>query len=627
MSLRHRPAIAALCLALSAPTFAGTPAVPAPLQCELTPSKPGAPRADVKTREAAHKGFTFLAKASQEWTAKNNCFGCHVQAVTLEALSAAKKQQYDVDPKDIAAMVKALKLGVTAGGRVTGVAFQGSAWARYDQFVSENQMAELLKYAKELTQLQAKDGSIPDDDARLPVTGGTMQTTFQAAQTWRQAFGRTADEKWLPPLRQAEAFLSAKSAKWSTTGTDVYLQEINFALLGLVASGATRTEASSLRLQRMLLERQRKDGGWGLNKEHSDAFATGQTIYSLKMAGYSDSDPTIARGMNYLVGAQDASGAWRTYKSDQGGAEKAETMWAVLGLVTVDVASVAVKGLTDGQHVEPKMPLEIEASDNQAGGIQKVELMVDDLSVKVACGASLKHTLDTSKLSIGKHVIDVLAVNGKGKESRRRFEVYAGDVFLTQVGAQFDERTQATVVSLRNITPDSEKAGAVELEVWSVSEGSDPTPKARVFTTSRKGEQGGLSFSWDGQASDGKTKLPRGRYLAKVSFKDAEGKLRQSESTLFFQDSEDVQAKKFGQVEGQISTKGGTLSANTEMELLDDAGKVVQRTHTNEQGNYRFKNVNEGKYKVRARKDGFGQAESDVTTAPMAAPAKASMAL
>ena len=80
------------------------------------------------------------------------------------------------------------------------------------------------------------------------------------------------------------------------------------------------------------------------------------------------------------------------------------------------------------------------------------------------------------------------------------------------------------------------------------------------------------------------------------------------------------------QVEGQISTGVGN-SANTEMELVDDSGKVVQRTHTNEQGNYRFKNVNQGKYKVRAKKDGYGSAESDVQAAPASAPAKASMKL
>src|SRR5688572_3140390 len=138
--MRRRPVIAALCFALSGPSFAAAPAVapavaparaPGPaatLKCEATPTKATGSRGDAKSREAAHKGLMYLSKASQAWTQQHKCFGCHVQAVTLEALTVGKKHQYDIAPADIEAMVKALKLGVTAGGRVTGVAFEGSAW-------------------------------------------------------------------------------------------------------------------------------------------------------------------------------------------------------------------------------------------------------------------------------------------------------------------------------------------------------------------------------------------------------------------------------------------------------------------------------------------------------------------
>ena len=43
------------------------------------------------------------------------------------------------------------------------------------------------------------------------------------------------------------------------------------------------------------------------------------------------------------------------------------------------------------------------------------------------------------------HLIDLVATNAKGQISRRRFEVYAGDVFLTDVGARFDEHRVAVV--------------------------------------------------------------------------------------------------------------------------------------------------------------------------------------
>lgn len=623
-----RSALAALCLALSTPALAGSPPAPQSpsdtVKCEVQPPQVAASKGDPKVREAAHKGLSYLSRASAQWTTEHKCFGCHVQAVTLEALTAGRHHQYDVAPKDIDAMVKALKLGVTAGGRVTGAAFEGSAWARYDRWVDSKFTDDLLRYSQELVSLQASNGSIPDDDARRPITGGTMQTTFQAAQTWRQAYARTADQKWLSPLRKAESFLTSTSAQWQRSGADVYLQDINFALLGLTASGVGRAEPGSLRLQRMLLERQKQDGGWGLEKGPSDAFATGQTVYALKLAGYSDSDAPIARAMRYLVRHQDASGAWRTYRSGQGGTDKAETMWAVLGLVTVDVASIAVKGLVDGQHVTDTMNVQVEAMDNQAGGIARLELLVDDLPVHTACGGKFSYAWRTAGLKDGKHVLDVVATNAKGQTSRRRFEVFSGNVFMTQVGANFDEASQRTLVTLRDIS-DPSAGGSIELEIWDVGEGSEAKPRSKVFSTTRKGQGGAVELAWDGKGSDGKAK-PRGRYLAKLAYRDTAGKVLQSESALFFHDSEAVQRQRYGEVEGQLSLKAGKGdSANTLVELVDDEGRVVQSTVTTEQGNYRFKNVDKGKYRVRARKEGFRDLEQGVTAEPAAPAAKAVM--
>lgn len=620
-----RPVLATLGLFAASPALAG---VMAPATGPACAAPKRSPEQQYKgadhVRAAAARGLSYLSSSSQAWTAQHRCFGCHVQAVTMEALSVGKKHQYTVDNRDLGAMVRALKLGVTAGGHTTGIAFEGSAWARYDQWVGNNETDQLLRYAKELQGVQAQTGAINDDDRRLPVTGGTLQTTFQAAQTWRQAYARTADAKWLPPLRRAEHYLAAQLSTWQGRKGSVYLQDLNFVLLGLLASGVTRTEASAQGLVKMLLARQNADGGWGLDSQASDAFATGQTVYALKTAGYSDEDQPVARAIRYLVSKQGQNGAWRTYHSNQGGADKAETMWAVLGMVTVDVASLAVNGLIDGQHVEPQMKLQASATDNSGGGIQQIELFVDDLPVGKACGAKIEHTLDGSKLSSGKHLIDLVATNGKGQVSRRRFEVYAGDVYLTDVGARFDDATQTSIVSLRNIAPQAEHSGAVELEVFSTPPGGEAKPAERVYSDSKKGQLGGLSFVWNGKRSDGKA-LPRGRYVAKLHFRDAQGRLRQSESALFVHDSEVVQQRNFAEVEGQISLRGGASSANTVVELVDEQGRVVQSTRTTDQGNYRFKTVDRGQYRVRAKKAGFADLEQPVHAAPAAPAAKASL--
>jgi hypothetical protein len=623
MTSRRRSAFAALFLFATPAAYAAAPPPAAKgLECPTTVAVKETSKGDPKAREAAQRGLEYLSRSSQKWTSEHKCFGCHVQAVTLEALTVGRHHQYDIAPKDVQAMVDALKLGVTAGGRTTGVAFEGSAWARYDQWVDDKQTAELLKYADELTRMQGEDGSIPDDDARKPITGGTMHTTYQAAQAWRQAYARTANDKWLPPIRKAEAYLSGQASHWSEKDK-TYLQDINFALLGLVAAGVGSGEASSMRLQKILLSRQHHDGGWGLDGEGSDAFATGQTLYALKSAGLSDGDPAITRGMAYLVAKQDKDGAWRTYRSGQGGAEKGEGMWAVLGLVSVDVMSVAVRGVVDGQHVAETMTIDVEARDNKDGGLSKVELFVDDLPVKEVCGAKLSYAWNTASLPGGKHIVDAVATNVKGKQSRRRFEVYAGDTFLTGVGTRFDENKQATEVTVRNIAPTKETAGNVELQVFTLKD--EATPDKRIFSAAQQGAPGAMTFRWEGKGSDGKPQ-PRGRYLAQLVFKDAKGREVQKETALFFHDSERVQREKFGEVEGKLSFNGGAAdSANTLVELVDDQGRVVQSTRSTEQGNYRFKNVDKGQYKIRAKKEGRKDLEASVESTPAAAPAKASM--
>jgi hypothetical protein len=631
--MHNTPAAAiVLTIALAAPTASASAAAgPAadgaarkPLACGKEVGRAAAPKGDPGTRKAAQRGLAYLASASRAWTQQHKCFGCHVQAVTVEAFAVGKHHRYDIQARDVDGMVKALLMGVTAGGRTTGVAFEGQAWARYDQWIDGQRSGELIKYANELLGLQQQDGSIPDDDARLPVTGGVMHTTYQALMTWRQAFSRTADDKWLAPIRKAERYLARQSAQWNGK-SDVYIQNINFALLGLVAAGVGPTEESSLRLQKLLLSRQNQDGGWGLDRANSDALATGQTLYALKLAGHTDGEPAIARGGRWLAGKQGGDGSWRTVRSGQGGAEKAEGMWAVLGLVSTDVVSVLVSGLADGQHVADTMAIGVEARDNRTtGGVSKVEIFVDDLPVEGACGARLSWSWKTAGLREGKHVVDVVATNTRGEESRRRYEVYAGNVFLTEVGARFDEARQITEITARNIAPTADAAGTVELSVWSV-EGANNTREHRVFAKTQKGAPGAMAWTWDGRSADRKTQ-PRGRYVAELVMRDARGKATQTESTLFFHDSETEQKKKFAEIEGNLAMRGGAgIAANTMVDLVDEKGAVVQSVRSTAQGNYRFKSVAAGKYKVRARKDGWDAREASVTAAPAAAPAKADM--
>jgi squalene-hopene/tetraprenyl-beta-curcumene cyclase len=56
---------------------------------------------------------------------------------------------------------------------------------------------------------------------------------------------------------------------------------------------------------------QREDGGWGQSPDMlSDAFATGQAVYALRVAGIAADDPAIQRAREFLTKTQIADGSW-----------------------------------------------------------------------------------------------------------------------------------------------------------------------------------------------------------------------------------------------------------------------------------------------------------------------------
>lgn len=571
-------------------------------------------------RSSAQKALDFLGQDTARWQKSNNCYGCHVQAVTLEGLSVGMHNQYTV-PKPIMDEVLRGIMQTPGGSRTPGglthsgfprtaKTFGASAFARYDALVNGTLTDDLLKLSKELIAFQDTSGAVTGDHQSYPVTTGPMQATFQAAQTWRQAYARTADDMWLAPLRQAEKYMNAQARTWSEKPDAVYLQDLNYVTMGLLVAGASPSEPHLARLIKHLESRQNKDGGWAFNGA-TDAFATGQTVYTLKLAGRTETDASVRRGLGWLVEHQAKDGGW-----GHAGSGRAEAMWGVMGLVSVDVVSIAVKGLTDGEHVTPMMELAVKATDNSGVEVKNVEVLVDDLSTKKTSGAELGFTWNTKELKTGKHTVDVVATNAKGQQSRRRFEVYAGDLFLLELGSRFtNEGTQVTV---RNIAPEATK-GQVKLEVRA-AEGKVATDVA--YTSTQASSHGAMAFVFGGKGKDGKP-FATGRYEARLMFIGDDGQTKQTETLVFVHDTPEAQSARYAEVQGKLDlSRDGSGAANADVDLVDERGNVVQSVRSNAAGQYRFKSLDSGKYKVRVRKDGFAAQEASVD-AKAGAPAAA----
>jgi flagellar hook assembly protein FlgD len=214
----------------------------------------------------------------------------------------------------------------------------------------------------------------------------------------------------------------------------------------------------------------------------------------------------------------------------------------------------------------------------------------------------------------------VIASNSKQQVSRRRFEVYAGNVFLTDLGSRYDETKQATEIGMRALA----STGRVELAVYSTDTAGLRGKK--VFGTEQAATPGAITFAWNG-AGDGGKPQPRGRYIAELAYHDTEGHVIQKTETVFMQDSEAAQHAAYGEIEGQLSMDGAGSSSNTTVELVDKDGAVIQSAKSTEQGKYRFKSVSKGNYKVRVSKKGFSAKEANVEAKPAAPATKADIQL
>ncbi len=570
---------------------------------------------DGSDRNAAQKGLSFLAKEAPQWAASHNCYGCHVHAVTMEAFVVGLHNRYEVPDRAFKDILKGMLDGPGGARSKNGFnysksntlhppskAFGGAALAHYDQHIDESVLEDLMETAQSLLKFQdPTTGKMNTGWTNGPVGAGDTQTTFQAIQTWRQVYARSADPSWLPPLRLAEKYLGSVAERLQDQ-PNAPIQELNYSLLGLAEAGAQRTEKHVSRLVGHLLERQLEDGGWALRGSRSDAFATGQTLYTLRKLGFTEQDEPVRKGTDWLMEMQKDSGGWSS-----SGSSKAEAMWGVLGLVSIDVLTVELSGFKDGQRIEKKQKIQFSAKDNKGKGVKAITLLLDDVEVKKVNGGEGTWTLNPKKIDGGIHLLDVIAENEAGSTSSRRYRFYTGDVYLTEMGSSFSEGE--TILTARNLGT-SNKDATVSLSVYKqITDGEEVTEES-VFCSEQPSQQGALSFTWDGKNKEGKPS-DGGRYIAKISYIDEKRGKLQTEEIVFSRMSVKEMKEQFAEVSGKLDLKDRG-AANTSVDLVDEEGRVIQQVWTTRDGNYRFQNVDAGKYKVRVNKKGFRKEEIDI---------------
>ncbi|MEM9491630.1 MAG: hypothetical protein AAGC55_20965, partial [Myxococcota bacterium] len=231
-----------------------------------TPSGPATTAAsgDPRARASAQKGLDYLTRATAQWQSSHNCYGCHVQAVTLEAVAVGIDNQYTVTEADRSEVLRGM-LDLSGGARQPGglghssdsiaksaKIIGGAAFARYDQWGDDRLRDPMLAEARAVREMQMTEGHVPMPYTSIPVATGPIQGTAQAIVLWKQAYERTADDQWLTAISRAESYLHGVIGRWSASPTTSIVaaeqrrpptlgpaqtHDLNYALMGLLAAG------------------------------------------------------------------------------------------------------------------------------------------------------------------------------------------------------------------------------------------------------------------------------------------------------------------------------------------------------------------------------------------------------
>jgi hypothetical protein len=313
------------------------------------------PRATAQ--RAVERAIVYLQEESSDWLRTRKCAACHHVPMPIWALGEAQRHGYAIDSKYLTDTVESLlgsedKLKASRifpdpaappdprpQGRGLNMGLPFLAVAAQSLSLTEGQKQSLELVADEILKKQQADGSW-EFFATLRRPPINESQTTDAAWIVLALMGE-GQESHRAPLNKAISWLNKAKA-------DLHQDKAMKVILGVRSGKAVQATVDEL------LALQRPDGGWSqtVPKPESDAFATGQTLYALSLAGYTADRPEIKRGIDFLVATQKPDGSWpMTSRSTPDGSPGSSKL---LSPITCSAASWATLGLA---RLAPKHPI------------------------------------------------------------------------------------------------------------------------------------------------------------------------------------------------------------------------------------------------------------------------------
>lgn len=399
------------------------------------------PATTQQIQQTVDRAIGYLQTESAAWLKTRQCAACHHVPMPLWALSEARRQGYAIDQKFVADTTESL-LGSQdkllsskifpnpadppdprpqGRGLNMGLPFLAVA-ARSGPSLTQGQQQSLQLIAEEIVRKQQPDGS-------WEFFATLRRPPINESQTTDAAWIIMALEgEMLPDAPESHRAALSKAIAWLDAAKlgDLHQEKVLKVLLGVRA--AKPREALQPTIDE-LLARQRADGGWSqtIPEPQSDAFATGQTLYVLSLAGYTARRPEIKRAIDFLVATQSTDGSWpMDSRSTPDGSPGSSTLltpiictassWATLGLARLvpnEMDDSDDASSTDGTWLASAAELGGEKFPDEVR--KSISLVIDDGKYTVMVGKNPDRgtvKLDPSKKPME---IDITGTEGPNK--------------------------------------------------------------------------------------------------------------------------------------------------------------------------------------------------------------------
>lgn len=302
-------------------TPAPTPAGPAPTPAEA--------------RQTVERGLGFLEQQGIAWLDKRKCIGCHHGAWMVWGHNEALGKGFAVDRTKVDAWtgrVLTMYLTEETEHQKKKAGYVEASHLLLSQLAApavQGPNAAALKKAQALLL----NAQLPDGSWKF--AGQTQdrpnEEADQATSLWILYALLSLDTPDEPVMASRDRALDW--FKKTKLGTSSELLAVRLALA--VKLGETE---SAQEVARTLVSRQEADGGWSWSKGRaSDAYATGQSLYALGLAGSERDTAAIQKAWRFLAKTQKPDGSWLAPTKKQKGADEISsywgTAWATIGLV------------------------------------------------------------------------------------------------------------------------------------------------------------------------------------------------------------------------------------------------------------------------------------------------------